>query len=36
VFQIGSVYRLGLVRTAEGWRIRSMEMQPTWAAGERV
>ena len=35
VFTIGSVYRLGFLRTAGGWRIRSMEMQPTWAAGER-
>lgn len=35
VFQIGSVNRYRLVRTVEGWRVRSMEMQPTWAAGER-
>jgi SnoaL-like domain len=32
-FQIGSVYRFGLVRTTDGWRMRSMEMHPTWAAG---
>jgi hypothetical protein len=34
-FQIGSVYRFDLVRTADGWRLHSMEMLPTWAAGER-
>jgi hypothetical protein len=34
-FQIGSVYRLELIRTADGWRLRSMEMRPVWATGER-
>jgi 3-phenylpropionate/cinnamic acid dioxygenase small subunit len=34
-FQIGSVYRFDLVRTADGWRLHSMEMLPTWAVGER-
>jgi hypothetical protein len=34
-FQIGSVYRFELIRTADGWRLHSMEMLPTWAVGER-
>lgn len=34
-FQIGSVFRFALARTADGWRLRSMEMQPVWAIGER-
>jgi hypothetical protein len=34
-FQIGSVYRFQLVRTAGGWRLRSMEMDPVWAVGDR-
>jgi 3-phenylpropionate/cinnamic acid dioxygenase small subunit len=34
-FQIGSVYRFDLVRTGDGWRLHSMEVFPTWAAGER-
>jgi 3-phenylpropionate/cinnamic acid dioxygenase small subunit len=35
VFRIGAVYRLELVRTPDGWRIRSMRMDPVWADGER-
>jgi 3-phenylpropionate/cinnamic acid dioxygenase small subunit len=35
VFEVGFVYRLGLVRTAGGWRIRSMVQHPTWVNGER-
>jgi 3-phenylpropionate/cinnamic acid dioxygenase small subunit len=35
VFQVGSIYRFELVRTTDGWRIRSMLMQPVWADGER-
>jgi hypothetical protein len=35
VFEIGSVYRFEGVRTAEGWRLRSMEMHPIWEVGER-
>ena len=34
-FQIGSVYRFDLIRTADGWRVHSLEMVPTWAVGER-
>ena len=34
-FQIGSVYHFDLVRAADGWRINTMEMVPTWALGER-
>lgn len=35
VFQVGSVYRFELVRTPDGWRIRSLQMEPVWADGER-
>lgn len=35
VFEVGFVYRLGLVRTVDGWRIRSMVQHPTWINGER-
>ena len=34
-FQIGSVYHFELIRSSDGWRVHSMEMRPTWAAGVR-
>lgn len=35
VFQIGSVCRFELVRTADRWQIKSFTMHPVWADGER-
>jgi SnoaL-like protein len=34
-FGIGSVYRFGARRTADGWRLTSMAMHPIWELGER-
>jgi hypothetical protein len=31
---IGGVFRLGTVRTEDGWRISSLEVKPVWLHGE--
>jgi hypothetical protein len=34
-YRLGLVYRFELTSTPAGWRMRSMEQRPVWAAGER-